>query len=321
MIRAILAASLLALPAPATAQAPEPLQFGILSTESSVNLKQHWEPILADKARKLGMPVKAYFSSDYAGIIEAMRFNKVQVAWLGNKPAIEAADRANTEVFAQVLYADGALGYHSLLIVHRDSALKTVEDVLKDAKKLNFGGGDPNSTSGTIVPGYYLFAQNGVDPRTHFKVYRNASHEANFLAVVHRQVDAATVSSEILQRFEQRDPARLGEVRVVWRSPLIASDPLAWRKDLPEALKTKVRDFWLAYGKEEAEKEKLKPILAGGFRASSDRQLIPYRQLDLIREKSKVESDTTLSGAQKQERLAAISRRLEALDRQLAAAN
>ena len=305
----------------ASTAAAQELQFGILSTESSQNLKPHWQPILADMSRAIGMPVKAYFAPDYAGIIEAMRFNKLQVAWLGNKPAIEAVDRAGAEVFAQMLYADGAPGYYSLLIVHRDSAIRSIEDLFREKQKWTFGSGDPNSTSGTIVPAYYLFAQNGVDARKHFKVYRNASHETNFLAVVHKQVDAATVSSEILQRFEQREPARLQEVRIVWRSPLIANDPLAWRKDLAEPVKAKVRDFWLAYGSGPGEKEKLKPILAGGFRASSDRQLIPYRQLDLFRDKAKIEADATLGDAQKQERLAAIARRLEALNQQLAAAN
>ena len=304
----------------ASSAAAQELQFGILSTESSQNLKPHWEPILADMARAIGMPVKAYFAPDYAGIIEAMRFNKLQVAWLGNKPAIEAVDRANAEVFAQMLYADGAPGYYSLLIVHRDSPVHTIQDLFNEKQKWIFSSGDPNSTSGTIVPGYYLFAQNGVDPRKHFKAYRNASHETNFLAVVHRQVDAATVSSEILQRFEQREPERIKEVRVVWRSPLIANDPLAWRKDLPDAVKAKVREFWLGYGKAPGEKEKLKPILAGGFRESSDLQLVPYRQLDLIREKAKIEADTTLSDAQKQERLATIARRLDTLNQQLAAA-
>ena len=128
------------------------------------------------------------------------------------------------------------------------------------------------------------------------------------------------MSSEILQRFQTREPARLQEVRVVWRSPLIANDPLAWRKDLPEALKAKLRAFWLGYGESAAQKEKLKPLLAGGFRASSDRQLIPYRQLDLFRERAKIEADASLADGQKQEKLAALTRRLDALDRQLAAA-
>ena len=319
MIRTVLAALISLHAALAAAQTAEPLNFGVLSTESSSALRQHWEPILADMTRRTGLPVKAYFSSDYAGIIEAMRFNKVQIAWLGNKPAIEAVDRANAEVFAQMLYADDSPGYYSLLIVHRDSPLASVEDVFKSGPSLNFGAGDPNSTSGSLVPGYYLFALNGIDPRKQFKHTRSANHEVNFLAVLHRQVDAATVSSEILHRFEMREPARVKEVRVLWRSPFIANDPLAWRKDLAEPVKAKVREFWLAYGQSVEDKARLKPLLAGGFRASTDRQLVPFRQLDLHRDKARIEADPAMPEAQKQSRLTDINRRLDELGRQLAA--
>jgi len=56
------------------------INFGIISTESSQNLKSDWQPLLDDMAKQTGLKVKAFFASDYAGIIEGMRFNKVQVA-------------------------------------------------------------------------------------------------------------------------------------------------------------------------------------------------------------------------------------------------
>ena len=52
-------------------------------------------------AEETGLKVNAFFASDYAGVIEGMRFGKVQVAWYGNKSAMEAVDRANGEIFAQ----------------------------------------------------------------------------------------------------------------------------------------------------------------------------------------------------------------------------
>ena len=104
-----------------------------------------------------------------------MRFNKVQVAWFGNKSAMEAVDRSNGEVFAQmVAKPDGGQGYYSLLVVHKDSPLRGLDDVLKNGKTLNFGNGDPNSTSGFLVPSYYVFALNKIDPKTHFKTARGS---------------------------------------------------------------------------------------------------------------------------------------------------
>ena len=117
----------------------------------------------------IGVPVNAFFAPDYAGVIEAMRFDKVDVAWFGNKSAMEAVDRAGGEIFAQTIKDDGSEGYYSLLITNVDSPIKSLDDVLKCDQSLTFGNGDPNSTSGFLVPSYYVFAHNGVDPRTCFK--------------------------------------------------------------------------------------------------------------------------------------------------------
>jgi phosphonate transport system substrate-binding protein len=194
-----------------------------------------------------GLKIKAFFATDYAGIIEAMRFGKVQLAWYGNKAAIEAVDRADGEVFAQTLSADGSAGYYSVLIVHKDSPINTLEDMFADSKNLTFGNGDPNSTSGFLVPGYYVFAVNNKDPKAIFKRTINSGHEANALAVAGKQVDVATCNNENLQRLEMTNPEKRALLKVIWESPLIPSDPLVWRKDLPDNIKGKVLDFLLVF--------------------------------------------------------------------------
>ena len=115
------------------------LNFGIISTESSQNLKTVWDPFLADMSKKLGMKVNAFFAPDYAGVIEGMRFGKVDVAWYGNKAAMEAVDRAGAQIFVQTVAADGSPGYWSLLIAHKDNAmLNSVDDVIKHGKEITF---------------------------------------------------------------------------------------------------------------------------------------------------------------------------------------
>lgn len=293
----------------------EDLNFGIISTESSQTLKADWQPLLDDLAKKTGFTVKAFFAPDYAGIIEGMRFNKVQLAWYGNKSAIEAVDRANGEVFAQMVNADGTQGYYSHLIVHKDSPIKSLDDVLKNGKSYSFGNGDPNSTSGFVVPGFYVFAQNKIDAKSHFKIVRNANHETNALAVANKQVDVATNNSENLERLKANQPEKVKELRIVWTSPLIPADPLVWRKDLPEATKAKLKDFFVSYGQTDArEKEVLMKInKLSGFKASTNAQLVPIRQLDLFGKRNKIEADTTLSDADKQAKLADIDKQLAAL--------
>ena len=130
------------------------LNFGIISTESQQNLKTSWTPFLDDMSEKLGVKVKAYFAPDYAGIIQGMRFDKVDIAWYGNKSAMEAVDRAGGEIFAQTVDVEGNPGYWSLLITHKDNPINSVEDMLKDRSNLAFGNGEPNSNLGSFVQSY-----------------------------------------------------------------------------------------------------------------------------------------------------------------------
>lgn len=302
---------------PVVAQEVREMNFGILSTESSQNLKQDWQPVINDMSRKLGIKITAFFAPDYAGVIEGMRFNKVQFAWLGNKSAIEAVERANSEIFAQTINADGSLGYYSFVSVHKDSPYNSLDDIFRNAKNMSFGMGDPNSTSGFLVPSYYVFALNNVNPKTAFKAVRGANHETNIMAIANKQVDAAVHSSDVLERIQTRQPDIASQLRQIWKSPLIASDPLVWRKDLPQDVKAKIKDFFLAYGKSgpEAAREKalLNKLTLGGFQDSSNAQLKPVRQLELFKEKIKLEADANLQAEEKKTRLDDISRKLSEL--------
>jgi len=296
------------------------LNFGIISTESSQNLKSLWDPFLKDMETQLGVPVRAFFAPDYAGIIQAMRFGKVDVAWYGNKSAMEAVDRANGEIFVQTVAADGSPGYWSLLITHKDhKELNSVQDVLKNAKDLTFGNGDPNSTSGFLVPSYYVFAVNNVDAKQAFKRMVTANHETNALAVANKQVDVATNNTESMERLKRAHPDKAENLKVVWKSPLIPADPIVWRKDLPDADKKELKSFFLDYGTKSAEEKK---VLAGlqwaPFKESSNNQLLPIRQLELFRTKTKLQADESMAADEKKAKMAEIDAQLAALEKQMA---
>lgn len=320
---AALAAGFAASPAQAQGQAPlKEINFGIISTESAQNLRRVWDPFLADMQKKVGIPVKAFFAPDYAGVIQGMRFNKVQIAWYGNASAIQAVDQASGEVFVQSVDVAGNPGYWSLLITHKDSPLNSLEDVIKRGRDLTFGNGDPNSTSGFVVPSYYAWAVNKIDPRTHFKRVVTASHETNALAVANKQVDFATNNTESMDRLQKTAPAARAQIKEIWRSPLIPSDPIVWRKDLADSDKQKIRNFFLEYGVKGPNVEAERKVLAGlqwaPFRESSNRQLLPIRQLNLFREKGRVEANKNMSEADRKKRLAEIDRQLADLQRQMA---
>lgn len=295
------------------------LIFGVISTESAIGLRKDFAPLAEDLSAALGQPVRVFYAPDYAGVIEAMRFGKVHLAWLGNKAAIEAVDRAEAEVFAQTVAIDGSRGYWSVLIVHRDSPYENVDQLLADAAELAFGNGDPNSTSGYLIPDYYLWSQRAVNPQQTFKRVINSNHEANCLAVASKQVDVATNNNESVSRFAAAHPEFADQLRVIWKSPTIPSDPLVWRKDLPDELKGRIGRFFLDYGVKGPEAARHREVLAkidagwGPFAAADDSLLQPVREVMLARDlaEAKRRSDA--------DRVKALEQELETLRAEKAA--
>ncbi len=298
--------------------AEQQIKFGIISTESSQNLKTLWDPFLADMSEQTGLKINAFFAPDYAGIIQGMRFDKVDVAWYGNKAAMEAVDRAGGEIFAQTVAANGTQGYYSLMVAHQDSSIDSIGDMLKHAKSLTFANGDPNSTSGYLVPGYYVFAKNNVDANQAFKRALNGSHEVNALSVANKQVDVGTFNSEGMERLQVTAPDKAAQLKVIWQSPLIPSDPIVWRKNLDDGSKQKLREFFMTYGTKPQEKQVLEGLQWGQFRASSDDQLLPIRQLELFKQRTEVANSAKLSDADKQAKLKELDEQLAKLEKRMA---
>ena len=288
------------------AQTPTEINFGVISTEASMNQKKNWEPFLQEMSKATGFKVNGMYATDYAGVIEAMRFKKVQLAWFGNKSGMEAVDRANGEVFARVVARDGSVGYYSHIIVHKDSPFAKVEDILKCDKSLDFGIGDPNSTSGFLVPTAYIFAAHNIDPKTCFRTVRNANHQAN--------------ASEDLQRVAAAAPDARSQIKIIWTPPLIPLDPLVWRKDLDPAVKTKLYTFLMSYGRIGSDEEikgakaTLANLIWSPFQPSSDNQLLPIRILEANKSLMKAQGDEKLSQEEKSREIAAIRAEIAALE-------
>ena len=88
------------------------------------------------------------------------------------------------------------------------------------------------------------------------------------------------------------------------------------RKDMPEATKAKIRNFFYNYAKTDAREKEIvmKISKLSGFKESNDQQLLPIRQLDLFAQRNKVEADTVLSEGDKKTRLADIDKKLSAFN-------
>jgi phosphonate transport system substrate-binding protein len=263
---------------------PKELTFSILSAENQQSMAPLWEPLLNDMSKQIGIPVKPYFATNYTSLIEAMRFNQVQLGWFSALPALEATRRADAQVLGRVVDAGGADSYVSVLIVRKGSGV-TLDKVLACDRSLSFGLGDAKSTSGTLAPMTYLFTPRDIEPAKCFKAVRSASHQANVFSVANGLVDVATNNSVGLVFAQRENPSVANKVEVIWRSPPIPESSIVARKDLDPAIREKLRQFFLTYGagtgpEAERQREVLKGLTYGGFRAADDSYLDPIREME-----------------------------------------
>jgi phosphonate transport system substrate-binding protein len=265
---------------------PSTLAFSVLSAEDQASYEPLWTPLLNDLSKAIGMPVKPFFSSNYTALVQAMRFNQVQLGWFSAEPALETIDRASGQVFARTADLRGQDTYTSVILVRRGSGL-TLDRILKCDRTLSFGMGDPKSTSGTLAPEAYLFKPKKIDPNTCFKVVRSATHAANLFSVANGVLDASTNNSVGLD-FASEGAAEakraFQNVQVVWSSPPLPESAIVYRKDLDPALREKIRSFFLNYGKAPGgEGERQKAIMAklhySSFNPADDSYLQPIRDM------------------------------------------
>lgn len=232
--------------APAVAPAADPswpkeITFAVLSTESAPEITRRWIPILAQLEKDLGIKVKHVTATDYRGTIEALKFKKAEVGWLGPKAYVEASNNnyANVEPIAQMRAQSGSLGYRSCLIAHSDSDIFSPEDI--GGKTFAFN--DPNSTSGYLLPMTFFLTEMSVDPKRHFsKVTFSGSHEASVLAVANKKVEVASTNLPDMQQLTREGKVARGTLRVIWVSKLIPNDPVVVRKDLPASLRSAIQE-------------------------------------------------------------------------------
>lgn len=285
-----LAAAAVALAGCGESKAParKEIVFSILSAESQASAEADWTPFLADMSKALGVPVKAFYGSNYTALIESMRFKQTDLGWFTNQSGLEAVRRAGGEVFARSVNPTGIDGYEAVIIVKKGSGL-TLDRILSCDRSLNFGMGDAKSTSGTLAPMTYLFAPRKIDPSSCFKTVRSANHETNLFSVAGGMLDAATNNTASMDRLQllNTDTAKrtLGNVEIVWRSPRIPEDPLVWRRDLDPALRKKLADFMFAYGvgdTPEAARQRavLEMIQTKPFVPADDSHLLPVREME-----------------------------------------
>ena len=236
------AGALSVLPGWSHAQQPSVINVGLIPSEDSRAMIANSQAMMDKLQAALGIPVKPFVATDYNGVIEALRSKRLDVAYLGPFSYVLGTTVADIEAFAVAeTKRAGRTFYHSQVIAHKDSGIKTVADL----KGKNFAFVDPSSTSGHLFPKAGLM-KAGLNPDKDFgRVIFSGSHDASAIAVQNRKIDAAAIADRILDAAVTRGLAKREDLVMVWQSDPIPESPTVWRRDLPADLKRRIQAAFL----------------------------------------------------------------------------
>lgn len=283
-----------------------PLTFGILPIGGPAESLEAWRPMLDDLHTALGRPVRAVSVTTYEGIAQAISEQRVDIAFLSGRLALDAVTQQNMQVIGRLTRGDGSKGYYAELIVASDSRIGNLEQMFARPGKWRFARGEALSTSGYLVPETQLFAARGIDSDTFFASVHIDNHQNNALAVVNGEADVATNNTADLERFQQHFPDQYARLRVIWKSALIPHAVIVIRNDLPAALRDRVARFVTGYGKgkdgprEEANLKLIHDI--SGFAPATNADLIPFADIEYALEKRRATSAQWVSEAAREAR-------------------
>jgi phosphonate transport system substrate-binding protein len=262
--RLLLACSLSA----AAAGRPVGLTVGLLPGESAPTVMRLNEPLRLHLEKRLGVPVKLVVGANYAATGEALRFGRLDIAYLGPVTYVLQKRHADLEPFARPFHAGVGPTFQAVVIVPADSPART----LADLKGREIAFGDPASTSGTWVPRYML-AEAGLRSAGDYLLRVLGAHDAVALAVARRKVAAGGLSQPIYRRLLREGRIAAADVRVLAESPAIPEYMWTFRPGLDAAFKEEIRKAFI----DVADPEVLKVFRAEAFIPAADSDVDPVR--------------------------------------------
>jgi len=260
------------------------LRVGFVPAEDAQRVIQNAQPIVEILQRQLGMEVRPFVATDYTGVVEALRVNKLDIAFLTPASYVLAKNEADVKV---VLKSErkGSPYYYAAIITRADSNIRRLEDL----RGKTFAFGDPLSTSATVFPRKMLH-ERGIDPVRDFKqILYSGGHDATVLAVLNGKVDAgATYANSPDGRDTAwirylKNPDDVKKIRAIAFSEPIPADNLVISARLDEEIAEKVEKIFLDLSRDPKGKKMLRDLYQiDGFVPATDRDYDSVRQAFII---------------------------------------
>jgi phosphonate transport system substrate-binding protein len=256
------------------------LRVGFVPAEDAQQVMQNAQPVVEILRQKLGMEIQPFVATDYTGVVEALRVNKLDIAFLTPASYVLAKNEANVKV---VLKSErkGIPFYYAAIIVRADSGINNLEDL----RGKTFAFGDSLSTTGNVFP-RKMFKEYGIDPVRDFKqILFSGGHDATVLAVLNGKVDAGATyanspdSKDTAWMRYLKNSEDVKKIRAIAFSEPIPADNLVISASLDEGIAKKIEATFIELSRDPEGKKMLRDLYQiDGFVPATDKDYDSVRR-------------------------------------------
>jgi len=215
------------------------LRVSAIPDEAPTELQRKFAPLGKYLEKQTGMKVEFVPVTDYAAVVEALATGRLDMAWLGGFTFVQTKHRTNGTAIPIVQRQEDAAFISRFITAQPD--IKS----LKDLKGKTFAFGSPSSTSGHLMPRYFLL-QEGIDPEKDFKrVAFSGAHDATAAFVESGRVDAGVLNASVWDKLVEEKKVDTSKVRVFATTPPYFDYNWTVRGDLDPALIKKLTNAFL----------------------------------------------------------------------------
>jgi phosphonate transport system substrate-binding protein len=189
------------------------LRISAIPDENPQEMLRIYAPFADYLTKEIGIPVKFTPVVDYAATVEGLAANRLEMVWYGGLTSVQAAKQAKGA--RRVIMRKEDAEFKSHFITRKDTGIK----VLKDLKGKTFAFGSVSSTSGHLMPRYFLI-KGGVNPEKDFSKFSfSGAHDATAAWVESGQVDAGALNFLVWDKLVETKKVDTSKVNIFWTTP------------------------------------------------------------------------------------------------------
>ena len=239
------------------------LRLSMIPTSDPGKILRESQPLVAYLEKETGAKVELTVPANYAAVVEALANDQVDIAYLGGFTFVQASQRANVQPLVQ---RERDRNFHSVFITPTDSGINS----LADLKGHRFAFGDVNSTSGHLMPEYFM-RQSNVDMNVITNAFYSGGHDATALAVANKKVDAGALDETVFEKMSKEGKLDSGKVKVFYTTPPFFDYVWVARKGIDTHLAESFSNAFLKLSPDDPAQKQLLDLLVATkyFRANS----------------------------------------------------